>query len=70
VLNVVATIDTPMSHHGAERPEVKNSAVLEPARFARTIGGIAQIRIDAMTMSQSSVVGFMRATEPSATRRA
>ena len=28
VLNVVATIDTPISHHGAARPEVKNSAVL------------------------------------------
>src|ERR671932_58784 len=26
VLNVVATIDTPMSHHGAARPDVKNSA--------------------------------------------
>jgi hypothetical protein len=30
---VVATIDTPMSHPEAERPEVKNSAVLDPARL-------------------------------------
>ena len=30
VLNVVATIETPTSHHGAARPEVKNSAVLDP----------------------------------------
>ena len=33
VLNVVATIDTPISHHGAARPDVKNSVVLEPARL-------------------------------------
>ena len=32
VLNVVATIDTPMSHHGAARPDVENSEVLAPAR--------------------------------------
>jgi hypothetical protein len=31
VLKVVATIDTPTSHHGAARPEVKNSPVLELA---------------------------------------
>ena len=35
VLNVVATIETPISHHGAARPEVKNSAVLDPARRIR-----------------------------------
>ena len=34
VLNVVATIETPTSHHGAARPDVKNSAVLDPARRA------------------------------------
>ena len=28
VLNVVATIETPISHHGAARPDVKNSLVL------------------------------------------
>ncbi len=33
VLNVVATIDTPTSHQGAARPDVKNSAVLDPARL-------------------------------------
>ena len=32
VENVVATIDTPTSHQGAARPEVKNSLVEEPAR--------------------------------------
>ena len=34
VENVVATMETPTSHHGAARPDVKNSAVLEPARRA------------------------------------
>ena len=33
VLNVVATIEIPTSHHGAARPAVKNSSVLEPARL-------------------------------------
>ena len=35
VLNVVATIEPPISHHGAARPEVKNSVVLDPARRIR-----------------------------------
>ena len=35
VLKVVATIEPPISHHGAARPEVKNSVVLEPARRIR-----------------------------------
>ena len=39
VLNVVATIDTPTSHHGAARPDVKNSAVLDPARRASHTAG-------------------------------
>ena len=33
--NVVATIDTPMSHQGAARPVLKNSVVLRPPRRAR-----------------------------------
>ena len=33
VLNVVATIETPTSHQGAARPDVKNSVVLELARL-------------------------------------
>ena len=39
VLKVVATIETPTSHHGAARPEVKNSVVLELARFTNRIAG-------------------------------
>ena len=59
VLNVVATIDTPMSHHGAARPDVKNSAVLDPARRARTIAGMNETTIETTTMTQSSVVSRM-----------
>jgi hypothetical protein len=38
-LKVVATIETPINHQGAERPEVKNSTVLEPARLASSMAG-------------------------------
>ena len=34
VLNVVATIETPISHQGAARPDAKNSAVLDPSSNA------------------------------------
>ena len=44
VLKVVATIDTPISHHGAARPEVKNSAVLDPARRASHTAGTNETR--------------------------
>src|SRR5678816_2222673 len=54
VLKVVATMDTPMSHHGADRPEVKNSAVLDPARRAMMTAGANEIRMDTATISQSS----------------
>src|SRR5437762_8545565 len=60
VLNVVATIDTPISHHGADRPEVKNSAVLEPARFASSTAGRNEIAIETTTMTQSRVVTCIR----------
>src|SRR5690349_14302934 len=56
VLNVVATMDTPISHHGAARPEVKNSAVLDPARRASTMAGMNETTIDVTTMAQSSAV--------------
>jgi hypothetical protein len=60
VLNVVATIEIPTSHHGAARPEVKNSAVLEPARLAKKMAGRNEMMIDAVTMAQSRVVRCMR----------
>ena len=56
VLNVVATIDTPTSHHGAARPEVKNSAVLDPARRASHTAGTNETTIETTTMTQSSAV--------------
>jgi hypothetical protein len=56
VLNVVATIDTPISHHGAARPEVKNSAVLDPARRASSSAGTKDSAMEATTMIQSRVV--------------
>ena len=51
--NVVATIERPASHHGTERPEAKNSAVLPLERLARKSAGTKQIRIEATTMTQS-----------------
>src|SRR5574338_276525 len=59
VLKVVATMETPISHHGADRPEVKNSAVLEPARRARMMAGANEIAMDSATMIQSSVARCM-----------
>jgi hypothetical protein len=56
VLNVVATIDTPTSHHGAARPEVKNSAVLDPARRASHTAGANDRAREMETMIQSRAV--------------
>src|SRR4029078_12384052 len=53
VLKVVATIETPTSHHGAARPDVKNSAVLDPARRANRTAGRNDTTIDNTTMNQS-----------------
>jgi hypothetical protein len=57
--NVVATIERPANHHGTERPEAKNSAVLPLERLARKSAGTKQIRIEAATMTQSIQVIFM-----------
>ena len=59
MLKVVATIDTPMSHHGAARPDVKNSAVLEPARRASQTAGANETASETATMTQSSEVSCM-----------
>src|SRR5512139_3569574 len=61
VLKVVATIDTPINHHGAARPEVKNSVVLDPARLASRTAGRNEIGIDNAAMSQSSGVSCISA---------
>src|SRR5688572_5042484 len=65
VLKVVATIDTPTSHQGAARPEVKNSAVLDPARRARRIAGRNETQIEPTMMNQSSGTRRMPFTEAS-----
>src|ERR1700745_481260 len=56
LLNVVATIERPASHHGTARPDPKNSVVLLPARRPKNSAGTKHTRSDRMTMIQSSVV--------------
>ena len=72
VLKVVATIEMPTSHHGAARPEVKNSLVLELARRQKKSAGRKLMAMLAAMIAQSSVVKwkglFMRAA--SSNRRA
>ena len=53
LLNVVATIESPASHQGTERPEAKNSEVLWPARFPKNSAGTKQIRRQTTAMTQS-----------------
>ena len=60
VLKVVATIETPTSHQGAARPDVKNSAVLEPARRASQSAGANDTATETTTMSQSRRVSCTR----------
>lgn len=59
VLKVVATIDTPTSHQGAERPDVKNSAVFFPARLAIQTAGANETTIEIQTIVQSREVSRM-----------
>src|SRR6185437_10029200 len=61
LLNVVATIDRPASHHGTARPEAKNSVVLRPARRPKNSAGAKHRRSDARTTTQSSAPRCMRA---------
>src|SRR5882672_8794761 len=59
LLKVVATIESPASHHGTDRPDAKNSAVLRPARLPKNSAGTKQIRIVTMTIAQSRGRSFM-----------
>src|SRR6186713_600317 len=59
LLNVVATIDSPASHHGTARPEAKNSEVLLPARLPKNSAGTKQIRTLTTTMTQSRGTSVM-----------
>src|SRR5215470_16677734 len=54
LLNVVATIESPASHQGTERPDAKNSDVLFPARRPKKSAGAKQISSEAATISQST----------------
>src|SRR5690348_12474173 len=60
LLNVVATIDRPASHHGTDRPDAKNSVVFLPARLPKKSAGMKHTASDAATMSQSSSCRCMR----------
>src|SRR5690606_19310395 len=53
VLNVVATMETPINHHGPACPEVKNSAVLDPARRPSSSAGMNEMVREAMMIAQS-----------------
>src|SRR5437868_14273260 len=55
VLNVVATIEIPTSHHGAARPDVKNSLVLVLARFQKNSAGRKLTAMLTPMMTQSIV---------------
>src|SRR6476620_10557408 len=61
LLNVVATIERPASHHGTARPPAKNSAVLLPARRPKKSAGAKHSRTQKMAMSQSMRVRCMGA---------
>lgn len=53
LLNVVATIEIPASHHGTDRPDAKNSDVLVPDRFEKNNAGTKQTSSDAAMITQS-----------------
>src|SRR3954470_7690054 len=59
LLNVVATIDNPASHHGTARPEAKNSDVFFPARLPKKRAGTKQMRMVPTTMIESRVTSVM-----------
>src|SRR6476469_8162312 len=65
LLNVVATIDRPASHHGTDRPEAKNSEVFFPASLPKKSAGKKQITRMTIVMAQSIVCRCMRADDTS-----
>src|SRR4051812_39825590 len=62
--NVVATIDSPASHQGTDRPETKNSVVLLPARRPKNNAGAKHNARDPTTINQSSQVRCMASPHP------
>src|SRR6476646_3578010 len=61
LLKVVATIDSPASHHGTERPDAKNSEVLDPASFPKKSAGKKQMNRMTTVITQSRRWRCMRA---------
>src|SRR3954463_8299311 len=53
LLKVVATIESPASHQGTDRPDTKNSDVFLPARLAKKNAGAKQIATHAAAITQS-----------------
>ena len=56
LLKVVATIESPASHHGTERPEAKNSEVLFPDLLPKKRAGAKQMAMADTAIIQSSVL--------------
>src|SRR5215211_3487226 len=56
LLNVVATIESPASHHGTERPEAKNSEVFLPDLLPKKRAGAKQMPTARRAMIQSSAL--------------
>src|SRR5215467_14485403 len=69
VEKVVATIEMPTSHHGAARPDVKNSAVFFPARRKKKIAGRNEMTTDAATIPQSRPVSLIPSPPSSRSRK-
>src|SRR6476660_1775656 len=61
LLNVVATIERPASHHGTARPPAKNSVVFLPARRPKKSAGAKHNSTQKMAMNQSMRVRCMGA---------
>jgi hypothetical protein len=69
VENVVATIDTPTSHQGAARPDVKNSAVLDPPRRVNMRAGRNATAIEIVITVQSRAVSVIAGDRVEVTNR-
>jgi hypothetical protein len=52
---VVATIESPASHQGTDRPEAKYSVVFSLDRLAKNKAGRKQTKIEATMITQSNV---------------
>jgi hypothetical protein len=52
--NVVATIETPINHQGALRPDAKNSDKFLPDRLPKNNAGKKQIANDKIKTTQSN----------------